>query len=141
MRSAIAALLLTAAPAFEARGEEVIIGPVAAELVRVIDGDTIAVVARVWPGVAVSIHVRLAAVDAPELRRPRCPAEAAAEAARDRLAALVGRTLTLRDITLDKYGGRVVARVSADGEDVAASLLADGLAAPYGAPLPWCSQF
>ena len=52
-----------------------IAGPVAADVVEVIDGDTIAVRAHIWPGHIVETRVRLDRVDTPETRRPDCEAE------------------------------------------------------------------
>jgi hypothetical protein len=42
-------------------------GPIPAELVRVIDGDTIEVRARIWLDLDLTTRVRLAGIDAPEL--------------------------------------------------------------------------
>ncbi len=113
---------------------EVLLGPVPARPVRVVDGDTMLVVARIWLGHQVQTRVRLAGVDAPEIRG-RCLLERRlAEEARARVVALLaGRDVTLRDIRFDKYAGRVVARVVAhDGTDVGAALVAAGLGRPYG---------
>lgn len=112
-----------------------------ADVDRVIDGDTLAVTAEVWPGVVVRARVRLLGVDAPELRGA-CPAErAAAAAARDLVAALAGARVTLTGIRRDKYAGRVDARVAlADGRDLGAVLIAAGLGRPYdgGRRGGWC---
>ena len=106
-----------------------------------IDGDTVRVAARIWVGQTVSVPVRLAGADAPEIFRPRCPAERdAARRARTFVEAMLGDgPVTLIDIIPDKYGGRVVARLeNASGEDVADALLEAGLAVPAGAADPWC---
>ncbi len=116
-------------------------GPVAATVERVIDGDTVRVTARIWVGHSVSVSVRIAGVDAPEIYRPRCVAEK--ERARE-AKAFVERMLgvgevTLRDVVNDKYGGRVVARVeTSEGDDVGAALLEEGLAVEDGAVERWC---
>ncbi len=126
-----------------AKTREVLAGPVPATVVAVIDGDTLAVRARVWLGQDLETHVRLADIDTPELRGD-CPAETAlAERARDALAALVADgPVVLTDIRYGTYAGRVVARVAtADGVDAGAPLLAAGLARPYAGrgPRPdWC---
>ncbi len=121
-------------------------GPFAAAVLRVVDGDTLEARVRIWFGQEIATLVRLRGIDAPEMRA-RCDAEAqGARAARDALAALIGaRPVTLSDVGLDKYGGRVLAvvRVSAPGEapiDLGQSLLAAGLARPYGGGRrePWC---
>lgn len=110
-------------------------GPFQVEVERVIDGDTVAVRAHVWPDQVISTSVRLLDIDTPELRG-RCEAEvAAAERARAFVAEVVQRAggrLWLRDVVLGKYAGRVVGRlVTPDGEDIGASLLDGGLAVPY----------
>jgi len=126
--------------AAEQRG--VIAGPVRAHLVRVVDGDTIEVLARIWPDHYVETLVRLAGIDAPELRG-RCAAEIVqAERAKARLTALLaGARLQLVDIRYGKYAGRVVARVlTGDGGDVAEMLLAEKLVRAYhgGRRTGWC---
>jgi endonuclease YncB( thermonuclease family) len=114
--------------------EEVLAGPVPATLVRVIDGDTLLVRARVWLDLEVVTRVRLRGVNAPELRSRDEAERDRAEAARAYVTALVeGAPLVLTAIGQDKYGGRVVASVTAAGEDLAAALLAEGHARPLGA--------
>lgn len=105
-------------------------GPVYGQVLRVIDGDTLVVSARVWLGVTIYTRVRLRGIDAPE-RRGRCAAERRmAEKARARMADLVkGRTVRLQNIRYGKYAGRILAKVRlADGQDVGAILLDEGLA-------------
>lgn len=116
-------------------------GPVAASVERVIDGDTVRVTARIWVGHSVSVSVRLAGVDAPELYRPKCAAERelARRAKAFVEAMLTGGEVTLADIVHDKYGGRVVARVETpSGEDVGEALLGEGLAVEERAEKAWC---
>jgi endonuclease YncB( thermonuclease family) len=107
-------------------------GPVEAEVIRVIDGDTIVVRAKLWPNLLAETHVRLAGVDAPELNG-HCDAERErAEQARAFVESrLEHAAIRLFDVRTDKYGGRVLARVEADGRDLADQLLAAGLARPY----------
>ncbi len=116
-------------------------GPIPATVERVVDGDTIAVRAHIWPGHEVSVLVRLDGVDAPELRRPKCQAERRkAAAAKEALAYLTASDVSLTRVRQGKYGGRVVARVAdAAGVDLSESLLAAGHAVTYGAPKPWCA--
>ena len=116
-------------------------GPVTAEVLRVIDGDTLTVRAHIWIGQELTINVRLLGVNAPELSGHCEEERALAEAARRFLAErLEGRSVTLRDIALDKYGGRVLARVEDRTGDVAAALLAARLVVPYdgGRRESWC---
>ncbi len=109
-------------------------GPVEAELIRVIDGDTVLVSARPWPDHQVKTYVRLRGIDAPELKS-RCPAvRHAAVEAQATLTALLQASpiVALTAISGDKYYGRVVATLTlADGSDPAAVLLSAGLADPY----------
>lgn len=116
-------------------------GPVRSVVIRTIDGDTLLVRARIWPGHEVTASVRLAGVDAPELRG-RCDAESiAARRARSYLAKLIeGGPVELTDIKPDKYGGRVVARVTSAGRDLSELLILAGHARPYhgGKRGGWC---
>ena len=68
---------------------EVLSGPVPARLVRVVDGDTVVVRARIWLGQEVEIHVRLAGIDAPELRGKCARERALAVRARDFVVARI----------------------------------------------------
>ncbi|MGH6717921.1 MAG: thermonuclease family protein [Alphaproteobacteria bacterium] len=108
-----------------------------------IDGDTLAVRARIWLDQDVATIVRIDGIDAPELRGT-CDAERArAVAARAALAWLIGDgPVTLTDVGHDKYGGRVRAEVAtAAGADVAETLIAAGLVRRYagGTRQPWCT--
>ena len=47
---------------------ETLTGPVAAIVERVVDGDTLAVRARVWLGQDIHVLVRIRGIDAPELK-------------------------------------------------------------------------
>ena len=135
--------ILSALCAPGAMAAETLAGPVDATVLEVIDGDTVAVRARIWLGQAIDIRVRLAGIDTPELRgrcdRERQLAAEARDALSDRIA---GGDVTLRDIRYGTYAGRVVARVSAGGEpDLGEMLLASGLARTYAGrgPRPdWC---
>ena len=145
---ALAALGLAAlmAPYFlsPARGAE-LEGPVAAHVVRVIDGDTVAVEAQVWINQTVKVDVRLAGIDAPEIgSHAHCDFERdKADQAKAYLASLIAdRDVKLTAIETDKYGGRVDARIVLDdGRDVSDLMLKKRLAMAYdgGRKTPWCS--
>ena len=144
IRFIAAALLAGIALSAAAESRRTVAGPVQAHLVRVLDGDTIEVLARIWPDHYVETLVRLAGIDAPELRG-RCAEEiTGALSAKARLAALLaGNRVQLVDIRYGKYAGRVVARVlTEDGRDVAQVLLAERLVRAYdgGRRLPWCAE-
>lgn len=135
---------------YAAQAEEAALaGPVAVEQARVIDGDTLEVIALIWLDQRVSTRVRLLGIDTPE-NRSNCQAEREAAAQATRLAQdwlLRHAPLVLRDLRHDKYGRRVVARVQSAREtasgaraDLADALLAAGLAKRYdgGAKQRWC---
>ena len=137
-------MVALAAGADEPRRIDGVAGPVSAVVLRVIDGDTIAIRARIWIGQSVETKVRIAGVDTPELRGGCALEIELAIAARDLVVRVLGdQPATLRDVRYDKYGGRVLARVeNNDGEDIAALLIAAGLGRPYdgGKRRPWCDE-
>ena len=105
-----------------------------AEVLRVIDGDTFEARINLWPGLATTTRVRLRGIDAPELKA-RCNAERVkAEAAQDQLRSILDQgEVGISRVTLDKYGGRVLADASTQATaDVAAALLDGGLVRRYG---------
>ena len=120
-------------------------GPIPAVVVRVLDGDTVRVRATTWPHTTVEIDVRVRGIDTPEKApRAKCAAEAdlAARASAFTTAMLpVGAVVALREIDNDKYGGRVVGAIAKDGSDLAAALIAAGLARRYdgGTKGSWCT--
>lgn len=119
-------------------------GPILAEVIDVLDGDTIAVRATIWLGQVVETNVRVDGLDAPE-RRAHCPHEKElAEAARALTASLIGANrVSLFDVQPDKYGGRVRARVVlSGGTDLSEPLIKAGLARPYHGERrqPWCDD-
>ena len=158
-RTAAGAMALAAGvlawPLFEAGAQagaqDRLAGPVPAEVLSVIDGDTIEVRAVIWLGQVLSTRVRLAGIDAPELRGKCARERALAVRARDYLLAKLAAKLEdgerawvrLRDIRYGKYAGRVLARVeTAGGEDLGRGLMAAGLARPYAgrARESWCEE-
>jgi endonuclease YncB( thermonuclease family) len=114
----------------------------AADVVRVIDGDTFEVRVHAWPGLDVTTKVRLRNIDAPELHA-RCADELAkAQAARTALEhMLAAGGVTLTRVGIDKYGGRIDALVATrDTADVSPALLGGGFARAYGGGrrASWC---
>lgn len=117
-------------------------GPIPAEVLEVLDGDTLTVRAVIWLGQSVETRVRIDGIDAPEMRS-RCPREKdMAEAARDAARRLVGTGMVqLLDVQPDKYGSRVRARVLVPGGgDLSDLLLKAGMVRPYHGEhrQPWC---
>ncbi|MBA4796798.1 MAG: thermonuclease family protein [Rhizobiales bacterium] len=133
-RTPVATVMIFLSAVPTGAGSRMIDGPVAAEVVRVIDGDTVLVEAMPWPDHKVNTYVRLRGIDAPELRS-KCPAfRKAAQVAKSELASLIGneRLVQLTAISGDKYFGRVVADLTLpDGTRPAEDLLEAGLVDPY----------
>jgi micrococcal nuclease len=118
-------------------------GPYEATVVRVIDGDSLEVDVRLWPGLTQRVSLRLDGIDTPEKNGPACEralAEAAARFTRNWVSA--GPEVVVSDVRLDKYGGRVVGTVRRYGglNSLGTALLAAGHAREYlGAKRgKWC---
>ena len=125
------------------RREQPLAGPIAAEVVRIVDGDTLRVRAHIWVGQEVEVAVRIRGIDAPELKAGCAGEHALAVRAADFVRrAVSGQTGLLSAVSGGKYFGRVLANVTtADGRALAPELLAAGLARPYsgGARARWCA--
>lgn len=119
LAAAAAWLLLFAAASAQQRAE-------------VVDGDTLRVAGEL---------VRIIGMDAPELHG-RCPRERAlAERARARMAVLVADGVVLDRNGLDRYRRQLAVVRDRAGRDLAAVMIAEGLARPYDGRGPregWC---
>ncbi|EAB8017793.1 nuclease [Salmonella enterica subsp. enterica] len=90
-------------------------------VVRVIDGDTVVVLAAP----ATEIRIRLAGIDAPEKGQPF------GQRARQFLASRVtGRVVEISGDSRDRYG-RILGTLWADGRDINAELVCSGMAWTY----------
>jgi endonuclease YncB( thermonuclease family) len=114
----------------------------AAEVVRIIDGDTFVARMRTGPGGEVETRVRLRSIDAAELHA-RCSKELrlalAARAALQRL--LADGSVMLSHVGPDKYPGRIDANVATHStNDISAAMLSGGFARAYdgGRRGSWC---
>jgi endonuclease YncB( thermonuclease family) len=114
----------------------------AADVVRIIDGDTFVARMRMGPGGAVETRVRLRSIDAAELHA-RCSKELrlalAARAALQRL--LAEGSVMLSHVGPDKYPGRIDANVATrNSVDVSTAMLNGGWARKYdgGRRGSWC---
>ncbi len=115
-------------------------GTYAARVLRIVDGDTLEAQVATWPGQTVEVKVRLRGIDAPELDGACREETARADAAREALARLASGDVVLSEVGPDRYYGRVVARVAANGVDLGAALMAAGHARAYGGRkrTGWC---
>lgn len=138
-------LLLALFLTYPAFAKETISGPVQAEVVKVIDGDTIRVQAHLWLGLHKTIKVKFNGAQSPELYSPKCDYERElAEEARDITAdAIAGKPVTLIDIQYGKYSDRVIANVlNHEGVDLNTFLFNKALAQPTktGKRMDWCGD-
>jgi len=120
---------------------ETLPGPIPAEVIRIVDGDTVRVRAHVWIDQSIEISVRIAGIDAPEIARPECRAERQkADDAKAEVSDLIGTDMVaLYNVRLGKYAGRVVADIeTANGTDVATQLVTLDLAVPDDTDIGWC---
>lgn len=109
-------------------------GPVSAEIIRVIDGDTLLVEAMPWPQQRMEVYVRIRGIDAPELHSKCNEIRRAGLNARNALQEMAAQSprIRLTNISGDKYFGRILANVTlADGHDIAGNLLSEGFAREY----------
>jgi len=123
-------------------------GPYPVEVLSVIDGDTFEARVRVWFGQEITTLVRTRGFDAPELHARCAEEKRGALEARDELARLLALgPVSIADLGVDKYGGRVDASVyveelaGAPPSPIADIMLAAGLARPYegGKRGTWCA--
>lgn len=123
-------------------------GPYVAEIVRIIDGDTVAVSVALWPGLRADYSVRVRGIDAPEILRPDCEEERAwGEQARAQAERLYppGQEVRLHNVSYDAFSGRVVADIRRWRSDrwlsFANEMLERSMAvewAPRQANVAWC---
>lgn len=131
-------LFMAVAHAQSQKPPKVFPGPYAADVVRVVDADTIEANVHLWPNQITRLAVRVFGVDTPEKRRPKCALEKekaiAASTLVERLLP-VGSRVTITDVQNGKFAGRVVAKVSfktATGQDSIGDMLTRrGMAVPY----------
>ena len=117
-----------------------------AQIIRVIDGDTVVIAAPYLPlPLKKELSVRVYGVDTPEKGfRASCPSEdqrgqAATEFTKKAVAAATSRQIIL--YSWDKYGGRVLGDVILNGQSLRQQLIANGYAREYygDAKTSWCN--
>ena len=122
-------------------------GPYNAEVVRVIDGDSIKVIAEIFPHIEANLNVRLEGIDTPELRgkceKEKQLARAAKAFVEAQFPASGNPWVLLRNVRDDKYSGRVVATVHITKTETLNQMLLDsGHAVVYtgrGKRKDWCN--
>jgi endonuclease YncB( thermonuclease family) len=133
-------MILLAGPAL---ARESLNGPIQAEVIRVIDGDTFDVRAQIWVGHFIETRVRINGLDTPELRSKCDTARKRAHDAKVVLSNLLKNgPVVLTDIQNGKYAGRVLALArTPEGIDVSDFMIEQGLVRPYngGKRAGWCA--
>jgi len=113
-----------------------------AEVMRVVDGDTVNLKVHIWPGLTQKISLRLVGLNTPEKRASAECERVAAKKATDFTQWFLDGVefVTLTDVKLGKYAGRVLGKISVGGVDLGQALIDTGHARPYdgGHRGPWC---
>lgn len=114
-----------------------------AEVLDIIDGDTIRVKVYMWPKHQWTGLIRLRGIDTPELRGSQCQSEKdQGILARNTLQSLIPPRVLLLNITEGKFAGRYVAKVMDGDYDLANILMENGVGRPYfkGKRKTWCNE-
>ena len=134
--------LIVAATYAPGAADETISGPVSADVIEVVDGDTITVLAFPWPGQAIQATVSIRGIIAPALDGECGRERGTAATARDTMIEVLQgfqNQVELTDINLGATEDEIIATVSAYGLRLSDALLTYQLAVPDdGTALPWC---
>lgn len=114
-----------------------------ADVLRVIDGDSLEVSAHPWPGWAKEARVRVLGIDTPEKGwRASCEDEAhLADLATEAAEELLGERVVLVVKGRDSFGRILAHVVLEDGRDYGTEMMRLGLALPYAErERGWCKK-
>lgn len=119
-------------------------GPLKANVIRIIDGDTFDVRAQIWVGQFIETRVRLHGIDTPELKG-KCAHETqqAANALKALSQLIDQKQIILTNIKNGKYAGRVLASANTlDGISLTEHMINKGHARAYngGKRKGWCDK-
>lgn len=119
-------------------------GPYSANVIKVIDGDTVRLDIRIWPGLTQRVNLRLSGVNTPEKRGKvsDCEKKAGQAATEFTQRFLNGvNTVTIHGVKRGKYAGRVLGKLSKAETDLGQALIHAGHARPYsgGKRKAWCN--
>lgn len=117
-----------------------------AQIVRIIDGDTVVIAAPFLPApLKPELAVRVFGVDTPEKgHRAQCPAEDVKGKQATEFTKNAINNSTQRQVTLyswDKFGGRVLGDIILNGQSLRTGLIQNGFAREYygDAKQSWCN--
>lgn len=106
-----------------------------AQILRVVDGDTVHARVDLGFDVRFDMKLRLAGINAPEMKTPEGPPAKARLVELLGLAELGGAvsvvTIRTQKDKQEKYGRYLATLIMADGTDVNARMIAEGQAVPY----------
>jgi endonuclease YncB( thermonuclease family) len=103
---------------------------VVAEPGRVLDGDTFDAKLWIWPAIYTLDKVRVLGVDTPEITGGTPETRAAAQAAKAFTAAWLAKGEILVEVCKRDSFGRLLGRVTRQGEDLADALIKTGMGVP-----------
>jgi len=113
-------------------------------VIKVYDGDTITIATRLpYDQTVYRFSVRLLGIDCAEIKGKTAAEKECAVRARNALITkILGKTVVLKNVKLEKYG-RILADVYVDDIHINAWMLEEGLAVPYDGgtkciPSEWC---
>jgi len=139
---AVPAIILAVLLSFPVAAAEMY-GPYTADVVRIIDGDTVVVRVHAWPGLTQKIALRLDGVNTPEKRRaPECE-KILGRKATAFTTAFIGSAQVVRisGVHLGKFAGRALGKITVPGKgDLGDALMQAGMAREYhgGKRGAWC---
>ena len=119
-------------------------GEYKAMVIRVLDGDTIELDVQIWPQLIQRTKLRLDGINTPEKRGrgvKECEKQAAQKATNFTQQWLKDSAfVTVSHVKLGKYAGRVLGRISINGEYLGEALIKAGHTRPYdgGKREAWC---
>jgi len=107
----------------------------------VYDGDTIKGYVDIWVGLTKHVSIRINGIDTPEIRtKNKCEKMLGLKAKQALIDFIGDKQVTISNVKLGKYAGRVLADVSVQGKDVAGYMIKQGFAREYhgGKRKEWC---
>jgi len=139
------AMALPPSTTSEAQKPQVKSSAIVADVLKVIDGDTLLVRAEIWPNQHVQSYVRIDGIDTPEIKGKCAKEREMARQASTHLEHTLpkDRKVILRNIRNEKFAGRVIADIYTDhGENIAQEMLRANLARIYHGKKrqPWCDN-
>lgn len=103
------------------------------QVTSVIDGDTLRAEMVGAPSPLNRVSIRISGIDTPEMKGQCDSEKEKARAAKSFLSRKLSsaRAVTFGTLDWDKYGGRILADVYFDGQDVGQMMIDEGYATPY----------